>query len=83
MLTAFFIATDYVTSPNSQTGQLIFGAGCGLFVFVIRTWGGYPEGVGFAVLLMNSLTPIIDHYVRPRIYGRDRKGRPLELEGKP
>ena len=79
MLAAFFIATDYVTSPNSLAGQLIFGAGCGLIVFVIRTWGGYPEGVGFAVLLMNSLTPVIDHYVRPRIYGRDRKGRPLEL----
>lgn len=83
MLAAFFIATDYVTSPNSQTGQLIFGAGCGLLVYVIRTFGGYPEGVGFAVLLMNSVTPVIDHYVRPRIYGRDRKGRPLELEGRP
>jgi electron transport complex protein RnfD len=79
MLAAFFIATDYVTSPNSMLGQLIFGAGCGLLVFVIRTWGGYPEGVGFAVLLMNAVTPIIDHYVRPRIYGRDRQGRPLEL----
>ena len=82
MLAAFFIATDYVTSPNSAAGQLIFGAGCGLLVFVIRTWGGYPEGVAFAVLLMNSLTPVIDHYVRPRIYGRDRKGKPLELEGR-
>ncbi len=79
MLAAFFIATDYVTSPNSKAGQLIFGAGCGLLVFIIRTFGGYPEGVGFAILLMNSLTPVIDHYVRPRIYGRDRKGRPLEL----
>jgi len=79
MLGAFFIATDYVTSPNSKPGQLIFGAGCGLIVYVIRTWGSYPEGVAFAVLLMNSLTPVIDHYVRPRIYGRDSKGRPLEL----
>ena len=79
MVGAFFFATDYVTSPNSPAGQLIFGAGCGLIVFVIRTWGGYPEGVAFAVLLMNSLTPVIDHYVRPRIYGRDRRGRPLEL----
>ena len=79
MLGAFFIATDYVTSPNSVTGQLIFGAGCGLIAFVIRTWGGFPEGVAFAVLLMNSVTPIIDHYVRPRIYGRNLKGRPLEL----
>lgn len=80
MLTAFFIATDYVTSPNTRAGQLIFGAGCGLLIYVIRTFGGYPEGAGFAVLLMNAATPLIDHYVRPRIYGRDRKGRPLELD---
>jgi electron transport complex protein RnfD len=79
MLAAFFIATDYVTSPNSPLGQVIFGAGSGLIIFVIRSFGGYPEGAGFAVLLMNSLTPVIDHYVRPRIYGRDRKGQPLEL----
>jgi electron transport complex protein RnfD len=84
MLAAFFIATDYVTSPSSPAGQLIFGAGCGLVIFAIRTWGGFPEGVGFAVLLMNSLTPVIDYYVRPRIYGRDLKGRPLKLpDGKP
>ncbi len=81
MLAAFFIATDYVTSPSSPWGQLIFGAGCGLLIFVIRTWGAYPEGAGFAVLLMNAVTPVIDHYVRPRIYGRDRRGRPLDLPG--
>jgi electron transport complex protein RnfD len=80
MLTAFFIATDYVTSPNTRKGQLIFGGGCGLLIYVIRTFGGYPEGAGFAVLLMNAATPLIDHYVRPRIFGRDRHGRPLELE---
>lgn len=79
MLGAFFIATDYVTSPNTPAGQAVFGAGCGLLVYVIRTWGSYPEGVAFAVLLMNALTPVIDHYIRPRIYGRDRQGRPLEL----
>ncbi len=79
MLAAFFIATDYVTSPSSPRGQLLFGAGCGLVIFVIRTFGGFPEGVGFAVLLMNALTPVIDYYVRPRIYGRDAKGRPLKL----
>ncbi|OHC64652.1 MAG: electron transporter RnfD [Rhodocyclales bacterium RIFCSPLOWO2_02_FULL_63_24] len=78
MLGAFFIATDYVTSPNTPRGQLIFGAGCGLLTWIIRTWAGYPEGVAFAVLLMNSLTPIIDSYVKPRIYGRDRKGVALE-----
>jgi electron transport complex protein RnfD len=80
MLGAFFIATDYVTSPNTPRGQLIFGAGCGLLTWVIRTWAGYPEGVAFAVLLMNSVTPIIDSYVRPRIYGRDRRGAALEPE---
>jgi RnfABCDGE-type electron transport complex D subunit len=78
MLGAFFIATDYVTSPGTPRGQLIFGAGCGILTYVIRTWAGYPEGVAFAVLLMNSLTPIIDAYVKPRIYGRDRKGAALE-----
>jgi RnfABCDGE-type electron transport complex D subunit len=78
MLGAFFIATDYVTSPNSPRGQLIFGFGCGVFTYIIRTWAGYPEGVAFAVLLMNSMTPIIDTYFKPRIYGRDRKGNPLQ-----
>jgi electron transport complex protein RnfD len=77
LLGAFFIATDLVTSPVTKLGQLIFGAGCGLLVFVIRTWAGYPEGMAFAVMLMNSFTPMIDHYVRPRIYGRTRKGEPL------
>lgn len=74
---AFFIATDLVTSPVSIRGQLLFGAGCGLLVFAIRTWAGYPEGVAFAVMLMNACTPLIDHYLKPRIYGRDRKGQPL------
>lgn len=78
MLVAFFIATDYVTSPNTPLGQLIFGAGCGLLIFIIRSWGGYPEGTGFAVLLMNCVTPLIDHYIRPRIYGRTRDGKPIE-----
>lgn len=78
MLGAFFIATDLVTSPVSRAGQLLFGAGCGVLVYVIRTWTAYPEGVGFAVLLMNGLTPLIDHYVRPRVYGRTRAGVPLE-----
>lgn len=79
MLGAFFIATDLVTSPNTPLGQFLFGAGCGLLTYLIRTWGSFPEGVAFAILLMNSLTPIIDHYVRPRIYGRSRKGVPLPL----
>ena len=82
-LGAFFIATDYVTSPVSKTGQLIFGIGCGIMIWLIRTFAGYPEGVAFAVLLMNALTPIIDQYTRPRAFGRNRKGEPLPLEKKP
>lgn len=77
MLGAFFIATDPVTSPNSAMGKIIFGAACGLLVYVIRTWGSYPEGMAFAVMLMNAVTPVIDHYIRPRIYGYKRKRVPL------
>lgn len=83
-LGAFFIATDYVTSPVSKMGQLIFGIGCGVLIWLIRTFAGYPEGVAFAVLLMNALVPIIDQYTRPRAFGRNRKGEPLPLgEEKP
>ncbi|WP_295581130.1 RnfABCDGE type electron transport complex subunit D [uncultured Lamprocystis sp.] len=78
LLAAFFIATDPVTSPISPRGQLIFGAGLGVLIYSIRTWAAYPEGVAFAILLMNTCTPLIDHYVRPRVYGRDRKGAPIE-----
>jgi electron transport complex protein RnfD len=73
VLGAFFIATDLVTSPSSRLGQLIFGAGCGALAFIIRTWGGYPEAVAFAVVIMNAVTPLIDLYCRPRIYGHRRK----------
>lgn len=79
MLGAFFIATDYVTSPNTATGQFVFGLGIGLLTWVIRTYGGYPEGLAFAVLLMNALTPVIDRLIKPRILGRDRKGKPLTI----
>lgn len=79
VLGALFIATDPVTSPSSFRGQLIFGAGCGALTWIIRTWGGYPEGVAFAVILMNAVTPLIDHYLRPRIYGRTRAGAPLPV----
>ncbi|MDP5238005.1 RnfABCDGE type electron transport complex subunit D [Uliginosibacterium sp. 31-16] len=80
MLGAFFIATDYVSSPTSRAGQIVFGIGCGFLTWVIRTYGGYPEGVAFAVLLMNALTPAIDRLVKPRVYGRDLKGQPLVLK---
>ena len=79
-LGAFFIATDYVTSPVSKNGQLIFGLGVGLLTWLIRNFAGYPEGMAFAVLLMNGLAPIIDQYTRPRAFGRDGKGEPLPLE---
>jgi electron transport complex protein RnfD len=81
MLGAFFIATDYVTSPVSRQGQIVFGIGIGLLTWVIRTFAGYPEGMAFAVLLMNALTPIIDQHFRPRMFGRTRKGEPLPLKG--
>lgn len=77
MLAAFFIATDYVTSPSTPLGQWIFGLGCGLLTWIIRTWGAYPEGVAFAVMIMNAATPLIDHYTRPRIFGRRRNGRSI------
>lgn len=73
---AFFIATDLVTSPSSASGKLVFGFGCGALDFIIRTWGGFPEGIGFAVLFMNALTPLIDIYFKPRVYGRRYDGSP-------
>lgn len=80
LLGAFFIATDLVTSPVSPLGKIVFGAGCGTLVYIIRTWAGYPEGVAFAVLLMNAATPLIDRYLKPRVYGRTRRGKPLTYE---
>ena len=73
MLGAFFMATDMVTSPVTRRGMLIFGIGCGLLTAVIRLWGGYPEGVSFAILLMNAATPLIDRATRPRVFGAARK----------
>lgn len=67
---AFFIATDPVSGSTTPMGKILFGAGIGLLTFVIRTWGGYPDGVAFAVLLMNMMAPTIDHYTRPRIFGQ-------------
>ncbi|MGD8908371.1 MAG: electron transport complex subunit RsxD [Chromatiales bacterium] len=69
ILGAFFIATDPVTACTTRAGQLIFGAAIGVLVFIIRTWGGYPDAVAFAVLLMNMAAPTIDYYTRPRVYG--------------
>lgn len=69
MLGAFFIATDPVTACTTKRGQLVFGLGIGVLVFVIRTWGGYPDAVAFAVLLFNVAAPTIDHYTQPRVFG--------------
>lgn len=70
VLGACFMATDYVTSPVTVKGQIIFGVGCGLLTGIIRLFGGYPEGVSFSILLMNAATPLIDQYTRPKRYGR-------------
>ncbi|OPX55277.1 electron transport complex protein RnfD [Oceanospirillum multiglobuliferum] len=76
MLGAFFIATDPVTAATSNKGKLWFGAGIGVLVFVIRTWGNYPDAVAFSVLLMNFAAPLIDYYSQPRSFGhkKPRKG---------
>lgn len=69
LLGAFFMATDYVTTPITAIGKLIFGIGCGIITFVIREFGGYPEGVSFAILLMNIITPYIDNFTATKPIG--------------
>ncbi len=69
MLGACFMATDYVTSPMSKKGMLVFGIMIGLITVIIRRWGAYPEGVSFAILLMNGFVPLIDRYIKPRKFG--------------
>lgn len=69
MLGAFFMATDYTTTPFTPAGQWIFGFGCGVLTVLIRIWGGYPEGVSYSILLMNIVTPLIDKVTQPRRYG--------------
>jgi len=69
MLGALFMATENLTAPASPRGMLIYGAGCGLLTWLIRSFGAYPEGVAFAILLMNMLTPLIDVYTRPNLSG--------------
>ena len=72
MLGAFFIATDPVSAATTPRGRLVYGAGIGLLTWIIRTWGGYPDGLAFAVLLMNLAAPLIDRWTVPRIYGEPR-----------
>ncbi len=70
MLGAFFIATDPVSGATTAKGRFIFGAGVGFLTYVIRTWGGYPDGIAFAVLLMNMAAPMIGYYTQPRVFGK-------------
>lgn len=69
MLGALFMATDMTTSPLTRKGQMIYGVGCGVLTMLIRRWGGYPEGVSFAIVLMNAVTPLINQYTKPGVYG--------------
>lgn len=70
LLGAFFIATDPVSGATSNRGRIVFGIGVGLFTFIIRAWGSYPDGVAFSVLLMNMAAPTIDYYTRPPVFGQ-------------
>lgn len=73
MLGAFFMATDYVTTPLLPMGKVVFGIGCGLITMIIRIWGQYPEGVSFSILIMNCLTPLINNFFQKRMYGGAKK----------
>lgn len=73
LLGAIFMATDYVTSPMTAKGMAIYGIAIGLITFVIRHYGSYPEGISFAILIMNGCTPLINKLTRPRVFGERRK----------
>ncbi len=70
LLGAIFMATDMVTTPVTHPGMLIFGIGCGVLTVIIRKWGGYPEGVSFAIVIMNAFTPLLNRATRPRVFGK-------------
>jgi electron transport complex protein RnfD len=72
LLGAFFMATDYVTAPVTVKARFVFGLGCGLITVLIRFYGGFPEGVNYAILFMNMLTPMLDKHMRPRVYGHKK-----------
>jgi len=73
MLGAVFMATDYVTSPMNPRGMLVYGVGIGIITVVIRAFGAYPEGVSFAILIMNAFTPLINTYIKPKRFGEKVK----------
>lgn len=75
MLGAWFMATDMVTSPVTVRGQVVFAAGCGVLTYIIRRYGGFPEGVSYAILLMNMTVPLIDTYLPNRVYGTHKQRR--------
>ncbi len=75
ILGAFFMATDMVSSPMTRTGMIIFGLGCGIITVVIRLWGGYPEGVSFAILIMNAFVPLINQGLKPVRFGKVEKSK--------
>ncbi|MCB1615533.1 MAG: RnfABCDGE type electron transport complex subunit D, partial [Pseudomonadales bacterium] len=77
---AFFILTDPVTAPATLKGKIYFGMCCGFLVFIIRSWGNFPDAVAFSVLLMNLSSPLIDYYSLPRTYGHKRTRRATEKE---
>ena len=72
MLGAFFIATDPVTAATTPKGRLIYGALIGILAYTIRTWGGFPDGIAFGVLILNLAVPLIDQYTRPRVLGEGK-----------
>ncbi len=80
LLGAFFMATDYATSPLTPWGKIIFGAGCGALTFFIRVFGGYPEGASFAILIMNLLVPYLDEWTRPRYVGEKKPEKAKKQE---
>ena len=75
MLGAFFIATDPVSASTTNKGRIIFGACIGFWIYIVRVFGGYPDAIAFAVLIMNMAVPLIDYYCRPRTYGHSRSGK--------
>jgi electron transport complex protein RnfD len=78
LLGAFFMATDYVTCPSVKKGQLLFGAGCGFLTMLIRLKGGYPEGVMFAILIMNCFSPLIDRGFKTKVFGAKKETKAKE-----
>jgi electron transport complex protein RnfD len=73
LLGAIFMATDYVTSPMNHRSQIIYGCGIGILTVIIRVWGAYPEGVSFAILIMNAFVPLMNSYIKPRRFGEEVK----------